>query len=74
MIALPPQERTMELSGTEAALTRLRSVGAIAEALPAVPGLDLQQFLDRVLRAAGFANGAGDVLPKLLPLLAGMKG
>jgi hypothetical protein len=74
MMTLPPTERTMELSGTEAALARLRAVGAITEALPEVPGLDWQGFLDHMLRAAGFANGAGDVLPKLLPLVAGMKG
>ena len=74
MMALPPAERTMDLAGTEAALVRLRAVGAITEALPAVPGLDWQGFLDHVLRAAGFQTGVGDVLPKVLPLVAGMKG
>ena len=74
MMALPPAERTMELSGTEQVLARLRAGGAVTEALPAVPGLDMQQFLDRILRAAGFQNGIGDVLPKVMPLVAGMKG
>ena len=70
VIALPGQDRTLTLTGTDAALTRLRTVGATGEALPALPGLDLQGFLDRILRDLGFPNGAADVLPQLLPLLA----
>ena len=69
ILALPPQERSMDLTGTEAALTRLRAAGAIDEALPDVPGLDLQGFLDRVMRDLGFPNGAADVMPYVLPLL-----
>jgi hypothetical protein len=65
---LPPQERSLELSGTEAALARLRIVGAVGEALPDVPGLDLRGFIERLLRDMGFPAGGGDLLPRLLAM------
>jgi hypothetical protein len=74
LLALPPAERAMDLAGTEPALARLRAVGAISETLPVIPGLDLQEFLDRVLRAAGFENGAADLVQKLVPAVSGGKG
>ena len=70
MIVLPPQERSLDLSGTEVAMSRLRAVGATGEALPAYPGLDMQGFLDRIMRDLGFPNGAADVVPKVLPWLS----
>jgi hypothetical protein len=63
MGALPEQDRVLDLAVTPQALARYRAAGASGEALPAEPGLDWQQFLDRVLKAAGFANGAADLLP-----------
>ena len=70
MMALPAQDRTLELTGTAVAQARLLAVGAIGEALPSYPGLDIQGFLDRILRDLGFPNGAADVLPKLMPLIS----
>ena len=69
MAALPPQDRSMELAGTELAISRLRAGGAIKEALPAFPGLDLQGFLDKLLRDLGFPHGMGDTMPTLIPML-----
>jgi hypothetical protein len=71
--ALPPQERSMDLAGTSQALARLRELGAEGESLPIEPGLDWQGFLDRLMRAAGFPNGAADLIPAVLPLVGGGK-
>jgi hypothetical protein len=65
-LTLPPRDRSLDLAGTEAALTRLRALGATGEALPAYPGLDLQGFADRTLRDAGFPNGVAGALPAFL--------
>jgi hypothetical protein len=65
MMNLPAQDRTMDLQGTREALARFRAVGPAGEALPAEAGLDWRGFLDRVLRGAGFQNGAADFLPQL---------
>ncbi len=70
LMALPPQERTLELTGTAAAQARLLAAGATGEALPSYPGLDLQGFIDRAMRDLGFPNGAADVLPQLLPIIS----
>ena len=70
MMALPPQERTLELTGTATAQARLLAVGATGEALPSYPGLDIQGLLDRILRDIGFPNGAADALPQLMPLIS----
>ena len=70
MMALPPQERTLELTGTATAQARLLAAGAAGEALPSYPGLDIQGLLDRILRDLGFPNGAADALPKLMPLIS----
>lgn len=67
---IPWPERSLDLSGTEVAMSRLRAVGATGEALPAYPGLDMQGFLDRIMRDLGFPNGAADVVPKVLPWLS----
>ncbi len=64
LAALPEQDRTLALAQTEQALARYRAAGATGEALPAEAGLDWQGFLDRVLHAAGFRNGAADLLPR----------
>jgi len=65
MGALPEQDRVLDLAGTPQALARYRAMGISGEALPAEAGLDWQQFLDRVLKAAGFSNGAADLLPMM---------
>jgi hypothetical protein len=74
MMDLPPQQRTLDLNGINLALSRLATVAVTNEALPDVPGLDLQAFLDKVLRAAGFQNGVGDILQKVMPLVASLRG
>ena len=65
-LTLPPRDRSLDLAGTEAALTRLRALGATGEALPAYPGLDLQDFVDRTMRDAGFPNGVAGMLPAFI--------
>ncbi len=70
----PPQSLSLALTGTAQALARLRAVGAAGEALPTYPGLDLQGFLDQVLRGLGYPNGLSDVLPSALPLLSALSG
>lgn len=74
LIDLPPQQRTLELTGINQALLRLAKVEVTDEALPAVPGLDLQAFMDKVLRAAGFENGMADILNKVMPLVGAGRG
>lgn len=64
-MALSAQAGSLELQGTREALARFRAVGPAGESLPAEPGLDWFGFLDHVLRAAGLANGAADLLPRL---------
>lgn len=63
--ALPEQDRVLDLAATPQALARYRAAGTSGEALPTEAGLDWQQFLDRVLKAAGFTNGAADLLPMI---------
>jgi invasion protein IalB len=70
MVALPPQDRTLELTGTAVAQARLLAAGATGEALPSYPGLDIQGFLDRIMRDLGFPNGSADAVPKLMPLFS----
>ena len=48
--ALPPREVALALSGTQAALVRLRALGPTGEAMPTYPGLDLSGLVDRLLR------------------------
>lgn len=63
--ALPAQRTTLALSGTAAALAKLGAARAAGESLPAEPGLDWIGFLDKVLRAAGFADGAAGLVTRL---------
>jgi hypothetical protein len=62
---LPARAGTLALSGTAEALARLRAAGAAGESLPVVQGLDWIGFLDRVMRAAGFENGAAGFVSRL---------
>ena len=66
MVAAPPLDRTLDLAGTEAALIRLQAAGATAETLPALPGLELQGFLDRIMKRLGFPGGTAGAIMKLL--------
>lgn len=61
LAAMPPQTRTLELGATVQALAAARHYGVENETLPAIAGLDLFGFIDRVARAAGFRNGMADV-------------
>jgi hypothetical protein len=63
---LPAQEKTLDLSGTNEALTRLRAVGptqvpapmtAVASQSPA----SLIGMADKALKAAGYPNGAAEL-------------
>ena len=65
--ALSPRGASLDLAGTNAALTRLRVRGVTAEAVPAYPGLDLRGLADRLSRAAGFPDGVTGVVPRLGP-------
>ena len=64
LMALPSQQRTLALQSTRAALARFRTVGPSGESLPAEAGLDWSGFVDRVLRAFGFQNGAADLMAR----------
>lgn len=64
-MALPAEGGSLPLHGTREALVQLRAVGATGQALPAIPGLDWVGFLDRVMRAAGFENGAAGLVARL---------
>jgi hypothetical protein len=46
---IPHPERTLDLSGTVAALVRLRRAGAREEAVPAEPGLDLPGLMNKLM-------------------------
>jgi len=62
---LPELSRSLELQQTTAALTRFRATAPVGGAEPAIAGLDLRGFLDRVARDAGFHNGLADLLPSV---------
>lgn len=59
---IPPQNRTLELAATVQALAAARHYGVENATLPAIPGLDLFGFIDRIARAAGFRNGMADAM------------
>lgn len=70
MKPLPVQQKSLDLSRTNEALTRLRAVGPaqVPAALPTSVSptpADLMGMADKALRAAGYPNGAAD-LPALL--------
>jgi hypothetical protein len=60
---LPEISRSLELQQTTAALVRLRATAPVGEPGPAIAGLDLRGFLDRLARDAGFRGGLADLLP-----------
>lgn len=62
-IPLPEISRSLELLQTTTALARLRATAPAGEAGPAIAGLDLRGFLDRLARDAGFRGGLADLLP-----------
>jgi hypothetical protein len=65
VIALPQQDRMLDLQRTPDALARFHATAPASEAVAALPGLDWRGFLDRVLRDAGFEHGAADLLPSV---------
>ena len=60
---LPEQSRRMELQRTAEAIALFRGTAPEDRAVPALPGLDWHDFLDRLLHAAGFERGIADLLP-----------
>ncbi|MDR3529970.1 MAG: hypothetical protein P4L90_05365 [Rhodopila sp.] len=66
MTPLPVQEKSLDLSGTNEALTRLRTVGPSQVPSPMTalasqtPGA-LMGMADKALKAAGYQNGAADL-------------
>ena len=65
--APPPPEisRSLELEQTTTALARFRATSPVGRAEPAIAGLDLRGFLDRLARDAGLHNGLADLLPSV---------
>jgi hypothetical protein len=66
---LPAISRSLELQQTTAALARLRATSPVGEAEPAIQGLDLRGFLDRLARDAGLHGGLADLLPSVSGLV-----
>lgn len=62
---LPELSRSLELQQTTAALARFRATSPVGEAEPAIAGLDLRGFLDRLARDAGLHGGLADLLPSV---------
>ena len=62
--SLPEQSRSVELLRTADAIATFRSTAPADLTVP-LPGLDWHDFLDRLLRQAGFERGVADVLPRL---------
>jgi hypothetical protein len=62
---LPALSRSLELQQTAAALARFRATSPVGQAAPAIAGLDLRGFLDRLARDAGFHGGLADLLPSV---------
>jgi hypothetical protein len=70
MTPLPPQERSLDLSGTVPALTRYRAEGPTpvpgrATALASQSPAGLTGIADRALKAAGYPNGLADLQARL---------
>jgi hypothetical protein len=69
MKPLPIQERTLDLTGTSTALTRLRTVGPsqvpdpVTTSTPPSP-VRLMDLADKALKAAGYSNGVQGLLAK----------
>jgi hypothetical protein len=62
---LPELSRSLELQQTAGALARFRATSPVGGAEPAIAGLDLRGFLDRLARDAGFHGGLADLLPSV---------
>ena len=70
LIGLPPQRQFMDLSGTPRALGRLVATGPPdGESLPALEGLDIRGFADRVLSHCGYPHGVEEAAPLLLGMI-----
>jgi len=61
--SLPEQSRSVELRRTADAIAMFRSTVPADRTVPALPGLDWHDFLDRLLREAGFERGVAGMLP-----------
>jgi hypothetical protein len=57
--------RSLELLRTADAVVRFGATSPVGEAGPAIAGLDLRGFLDRLARDVGFHNGLADLLPSV---------
>lgn len=64
--SLPEQSRSVELRRTADAIAMLRSTAPADHTVPALPGLDWHDFLDRLLREVGFERGVADSSPNAL--------
>ncbi len=62
---LPELSRSLDLQETTTALARFRATSPVSAAEPAIAGLDLRGFLDRLARDAGYHNGLADLLPSV---------
>lgn len=63
--SLPEQVRSVELRRTADAIAMFRSTAPADRTVPALPGLDWHDFLDRLLREAGFERGVAELMPNL---------
>jgi len=63
--SLPEQSRSVELRRTAEAIAMFRSTAPADRTVPALPGLDWHDFLDRLMREAGFERGVADMMPSL---------
>lgn len=62
--SLPEQSRSVELRRTADAIAMFHSTAPADRAVP-LPGLDWHDFLDRLLRKAGFERGVAGILPSV---------
>ena len=62
---LPELSRSLDLQETTTALARFRATSPVSAVEPAIAGLDLRGFLDRLARDAGYHNGLADLLPSV---------
>jgi hypothetical protein len=70
---LPDLSRSLELQQTTTALARFHATSPVGEAEPAIAGLDLRGFLDRLARDAGFHDGLADLLPSVAGWVGGKR-
>jgi hypothetical protein len=62
---LPEQSRSLDLQRTAEAMALFRTTAPANQTVPALPGLDWHDFLDRLLREAGFERGVASMMPSV---------